>query len=423
MKKLCTIFLLICLSIAQPPNDCDPNWHSLETDESARLECGEAFKQRCYCRKTCYENRHQYVVNCTDSNFYNAEPLAHLPNETQVLIFTGNYLEELPWNVFGTLDSFPDLRVIDMSNNKIREIRGKAYHHVQRVERLILDFNELSLDPERSHPRVFSNFVSLLELHLTDAFEDDRLDRPRDLAATLHDIFVNSNLAKLMKLHLEQNEISEFRDPNVFCDLPSILDLYLGDNSLTALHFNISCLPNLRFLDLQRNKFTKVLEHDLRAMDAIVEHNKNIAVDLTGNPLECSCKLNPFIKWMNKTKVFIRNKDSLKCYEGKLLFLIIISLVANINKTILQWYIIILAGKTPHEIHEVKSCKVKLFSSAPYGATILLFFLSLVLIGLVCALIYVQRAKLKKKIEPILDSVNKRVRYTSIATGEVREDV
>ncbi|XP_076301253.1 trophoblast glycoprotein-like [Lasioglossum baleicum] len=395
MKKVCIIFLLACLSTAQPPNDCDPNWHSLETDESARLECGEAFKNQCICRKTCYENRHQYVVNCTDSKFRNTEPLAHLPNETQVLIFTGNYLEELPWNVFGTLDRFPELRVIDMSNNKIREIRGKAYHHVQRVQRLILDFNELSLDPDRSHPRVFSNFVSLLELHLTDAFEDGRQDRPRDLAATLHDIFVNSNLARLMKLHLEQNEISEFRDPNVFCDLPKILDLYLGDNALTALHFNISCLPNLRFLDLQRNKFTKVVEHDLHAMDAIVEHNKNIAVDLTGNPLECSCQLNPFVKWINQTKVFVRNKDNLKCYEGK----------------------------TAHAIHEMRSCKVKLFSSAPHGATILLFFLSLVLIGLVCALIYVQRVKLHKKIEPILDSVNKRVRYTSIATGEAREEV
>ena len=139
---------------------------------TAKVECGPSFENRCYCMRTCYENHHQYVVNCTESGFHNAAPLSHLPNDTQVLIFTGNNLGELPWNVFGTLDSLPHLRVIDMSNNKIREIRGKAYHHVQHVERLILDFNELSLDPARSHPRVFSNFVSLLELHLTDAIEN-----------------------------------------------------------------------------------------------------------------------------------------------------------------------------------------------------------------------------------------------------------
>lgn len=393
MKKLYIIFVLICASTAGQPNDCsDPNWHSLETLQSSKAECGQFFENRCYCMRTCYENHHQYVVNCTDSGFRNTAPLAHLPNETQVLIFTGNYLEELPWNVFGTLDSLPFLRVIDMSRNKIREIRGKAYHHVQWVQRLILDFNELSLDPGRSHPRVFSNFVSLLELHLTDAFEDGP---PRDLAATLHDIFVNSNLTQLMKLHLEQNEISEFRDTNVFCDLPNLLDLYLGDNALTAVHFNISCLHKLRFLDLQRNKFTRVLERDLHAMDAFATRNQSIAVDLTGNPLECSCKLNPFVKWMKRTKVFVRNNASLKCSEDGM----------------------------PHQIHETKNCMPKLFSSAPHAATVLLFFLSVVLIGLVCALIYVQRAKLQKKIEPILDSVNKKVRYTSIATGDSREDV
>lgn len=100
--------------------------------------------------------------------------------------------------MFGTLDSLPYLKVIDMSNNKIREIRGKAYHHVQYVERLILDFNELSLDPARSHPRVFSNFISLLELHLTDAFEDGL---PKNLASTLHDIFVNRYFTPFSLIH------------------------------------------------------------------------------------------------------------------------------------------------------------------------------------------------------------------------------
>lgn len=390
MKKLYAILFLIYASTAELSNICnDPNLHSLETLETAKLKCGPSFGGRCLCMRTCYENHYQFVVNCTNSGFRDATPLSHLPNETQVLIFTGNYLEELPWNVFGTLDRLPYLRVIDMSNNKIREIKGKAYHHVQRVERLILDFNELSLDP---HPRVFSNFVSLLELHLTDAFEDGP---PRDLAETLHDIFVNSNLTQLIKLHLEQNEISEFRDSNVFCDLPMLLDLYLGDNALTAFHFNISCLHKLRFLDLQRNKFAKVAERDLHAMDALIKRNQNVSVDFTGNPLECSCKLNPFVKWMNKTKVFIRNKNNLRCTEG---------------------------GKS-HKLHETKNCAPRLFSSSPRGATVLLFFLSVVLIALVCALIYVQRAKLQKRIEPILDSVNKRVRYTSIATGDNREDV
>ncbi|XP_011882403.1 PREDICTED: phospholipase A2 inhibitor [Vollenhovia emeryi] len=389
----CSTLLLISASIARSVDDCgDPNFHSLETPASSRLECGPAFKNRCHCLRTCYDGHFQYVVNCTGTGFQDTSPLAALPNETQVLIFTGNELEELPWNVFGTLDNLPNLKVIDMSNNKIREIRGKAYHHVQHVERLILDFNELSLDPARSHPRVFSNFISLLELHLTDAFEDGP---PRNLASTLHDIFVNSNLTQLIKLHIEQNEISEFKDVNVFCDLPSLLDLHLGDNDLSALQFNLSCLHRLRFLDLRRNKFTRVLERDLHTMDNLAKHERTVTVDFSGNPFECSCKLNPFIKWMKKTKVFIRNKANLQCHEGNL----------------------------RHDFHETKNCAPKLLASTQRGTTVVLCFLSIVLIALVCALVYLQRVKLQKKIEPVLDSVSKRVRYTSIANGDTREDV
>lgn len=119
-----------------------------------------------------------------------------------------------------------------------------------------------------------------------------------------------------MKLHLEQNEISEFKDPNVFCDLPNLLDLHLGDNALTGLHFNLSCLHKLRFLDLQRNKFTKILDSDIRTMESVVKQNQSFTVDFSKNPLTCSCRLNPFIEWMNKTKVFVRNKSSLQCVEG-----------------------------------------------------------------------------------------------------------
>ncbi|EFN76267.1 phospholipase A2 inhibitor [Harpegnathos saltator] len=393
------ILVLLCTTInVRSINDCsDPNFHSLETSESSRLECGPAFKNRCHCLRTCYDGHHQYVVNCTNTGFKDATSLSHLPNETQVLIFTGNELKDLPWNVFGTLDSLPYLRVIDMSNNKIREIHGKAYHHVQHVERLILDFNELSLDPAKSHPRVFSNFVSLLELHLTDAFEDGP---PRNLASTLHDIFVNSNLTHLIKLHLEQNEISEFRDVNVFCDLPNLMDLYLGDNALSALHFNLSCLHNLRFLDLRRNKFTRVLERDLHIMDNLAKHDREVSVDFSGNPFECSCKLNPFVKWMEKMTVFVRNTARMQCREG------------NVSR----------------ELYETKNCAPKLLASTRRGTTVLLAFLFMVLVALICVLLYLYRTVLRKKIGTIgpiaLDSVNKRVRYTTIATGEdAREDV
>lgn len=100
----------------------------------------------------------------------------------------------MPWNVFGDQDQTPHLKEVDMSNNAIKEIRGKAYHHVASVELLILDHNELSLSSFKTgeevhrHSRMFSNFINLRALHLTNAFKDNS---PANLANDLHDIFIN----------------------------------------------------------------------------------------------------------------------------------------------------------------------------------------------------------------------------------------
>ncbi|KAF5297172.1 hypothetical protein FQR65_LT19740 [Abscondita terminalis] len=209
--------------------------------------------------------------------------LAELPEETQVLIFTGNHIPELPWNIFGELKDLSMLKTIDMSNNGIMEIKGKSYHHVTNVERLILNHNNLSIsskgDENYHHPRVFSNFVNLIELHLTNAFADNTDEA---LAIDLHDIFVNSNLTKLFKIHLEQNEIKRFRDEYVFCDLPNLLDVYLGNNYIPSLNFNITCINKLRFLDLESNNITFFTQKDLDNLDRMTypRRNHSLVIDI-----------------------------------------------------------------------------------------------------------------------------------------------
>lgn len=91
----------------------------------------------------------------------------------QVLVFTGNQIPTLRSNVFGKEGRVPDLKVIDMSNNQIREIDGKAFHHVESVEVLWLAHNNLTNSTLHKHPRVFSNFYSLKDLYLTNTFNDE----------------------------------------------------------------------------------------------------------------------------------------------------------------------------------------------------------------------------------------------------------
>ena len=60
--------------------------------------------------------------------FTNTDMLELLPDETEVLIFNGNNINYLRNNVIGMVQEHELLKVIDLSNNNISEISGKAFH-------------------------------------------------------------------------------------------------------------------------------------------------------------------------------------------------------------------------------------------------------------------------------------------------------
>ena len=98
----------------------------------------KVFNRKCQCGVQEYpqwnfkDGEKVMVVNCTNSNFNeNATMLKQLPLHTQVLLFNGNKIPFLDWNAFGVWDEHVDLRVIDLSNNQIKDIDGKAFHKVK----------------------------------------------------------------------------------------------------------------------------------------------------------------------------------------------------------------------------------------------------------------------------------------------------
>ena len=56
--------------------------------------------------------------------------LEFLPPETEVLLFNGNNITHFDWNVFGVWDDHQKLKLIDLTNNNIEDIDGKAFHKV-----------------------------------------------------------------------------------------------------------------------------------------------------------------------------------------------------------------------------------------------------------------------------------------------------
>lgn len=376
------------------------------TSTTQSNDCGPHFHGKCSCGRSEYDSVLQYIVNCTNTGFHNTDVLEFMPRNTEVLIFTGNNVPELPWNVFGSINDYPNLKVVDMSNNHIRDIHGKSYHHVASVEILILNHNNLSIsdaddmdtdddeeaDTNHHHPRVFSNFYNLQSLHLTNAFAENT---SAALSEDLHDIFKNSNLTKLNKLHLEQNEIMRFADRNVFCDLPSLRDLHLGDNYLSEINFNVICLKRLRFLDLESNRFEQLRQRDLLLLDRLQmmpERDTNLMIDFYRNPFVCDCKLSPFIEWARATNVTVRRKDETMCRQNR---------------------------DTEHYAMDFKTAGCQLYTTrSSHGHVVALAVLlgafTALLLVLIVAVVYMSRDRIRKAVSPILTTVSKKVQYTTI---------
>lgn len=301
---------------------------------------------------------------------------------------------------------YSEFVLFQIYENTIFFLSGKTFHHVQQVERLILNHNNLSISPNvddmnHLHPRVFSNFCNLNTLHLTNAFSDSTSSA---LSEDLHAIFVMSNLTRLRILHLEQNEISHFKDRNVFCDLPLLEDLHLGDNRLKELNFNVVCLRHLRFLDLQRNRFQSLNRVDFEALELLEyrsERRDKLIVDFNMNPFICDCALMPFIDWLHRNlTVTVRSIDRYICsYDNGDYAERLVSV--RLNKCVVR--------SLKHNVH--------------LGTHIFLVLLSVVLIfmflGLISAILYVSRNRIKEFVSPGAH----RVYYTTIRDEEITKEV
>jgi len=244
---------------------------SHDGDERDHTGCPERFGGQCSCGWSDYKawkpDRKVFMTNCTNTGFTDPYVLEYIPTETEVLIFQGNQFKRFPWNLFGILDDRTQLEVIDLTNNQIQEFQGKLFHKVNKVKRLILNHNDLYIVSTMNSPRLFSIFINLEELHLTNAFTE-QVDSKWYLT-DLKNIFLSSDLQKLQKLHLEQNQIWEIKDDEMFCDLPELLDIYLGDNQLMDISFSLECLRKLRYVDLSYNKIRNLKDSTLNKIDQV----------------------------------------------------------------------------------------------------------------------------------------------------------
>ena len=98
-------------------------------------------------------------------------------------------------------------------------------------------------------------------------------------------------------------------DPKMFCGLPGLKDLYLGDNQLKSIDFEFDCIKKLRYLDLQYNKMKRLDQQTMKRIDRKFGGNKGMQINLIQNPWVCDCYLEPFINWVLTTNSTLHQKQ------------------------------------------------------------------------------------------------------------------
>lgn len=172
------------------------------------------------------------------------------------------------------------------------------------------------------------------------------------------------------------------------------------------MNFNVSCIKNLRFLDLERNRFESVKQHDVNSLKKLEQEHAGrsggkLIVDFSMNPFTCDCTLYPFVNWLGSTNIEVRGKERLICYKNNDHVERILSL--NLKKCIVK------------SQHHNSTSNHQLF---------LVFFSVLVLslfIGITGGLTYINQDRIRDFVSPVVSL--RKVHYTTIRDDEMAEEV
>ena len=100
----------------------------------------------------------------------------------------------------------------------------------------------------------------------------------------------------------------------LFQGMPHLRVLKLRLNDIDVVDIHIAHMTSLVFLDLASNSISSISKRTRDELDDLAA-NGNISVDLTFNPLPCTCEGFELLKWMSETQVHILNKDILLCFD------------------------------------------------------------------------------------------------------------
>ncbi|XP_069372992.1 trophoblast glycoprotein-like isoform X2 [Paralichthys olivaceus] len=247
------------------------------------------------CPPRCECSEAAHTVKCVSKDLRSVP--AGIPGYTRNLFVTGNQISRIGPESFKGLENVTNL---SLSNNRISEVDSNAFAGLRSLRHLDLSNNQLAI----IHPEAFTVLnQSLQELNLSRALYNH--STVMDLATSLR----WSSLGALQGLDLSHNSLI-YLPSRIFSHLSSLRRLQLSNNSLVAIHNStLAGLEHLEELDLTLNALKTFPEEGLRELDSL----PGVALLLEENPFTCTCGIEPFALWLNRSQGRIRNADSLVC--------------------------------------------------------------------------------------------------------------
>ena len=169
------------------------------------------------------------------------------------LRFSNNQFSKLPISLY----SLNNLKLLDMSNNKINYIDNEKFKALNSLVEIDLSKNKLREIPDSIQ------YLSYLEI--AKFSNNEILNVPNGMGA----------LTRLKRLYLDNNSI-QFLPPQVFNNMVALEELYLFKNRLESVNFNDNMnlfdnMKHLKFLDLHSNNLTYFgLFKEMFALDSLL---------------------------------------------------------------------------------------------------------------------------------------------------------
>ncbi|CAC5419367.1 unnamed protein product [Mytilus coruscus] len=197
-------------------------------------------------------------------------------------------------------DFYPNLTYMDLSSNNKVISKIPSFFSSCRPSMKFLNMSNCEISEIEEHS--FSNF-SKLEI----------LDLSSNMLGSMGCVYSDrlKNLVSLRILNIADNQIKCSNNHTVR-SMRNLQRINISNNELqrfdTSLEYNL----NLEYIDLSKNKISKLSEDNMGNLDAIAGQ-QNVEVILSGNVLLCTCETLQFLQWMMKTKVKLVKRYAYQC--------------------------------------------------------------------------------------------------------------